>query len=133
MNELLVQTAILLGGFVALYLGAEWVVRGGARLAATFGVSAIVIGLTVVSMGTSAPELVVSATAAARSKSDLAVGNVLGSNLMSIGLILGFSALVSPLAVRLRVIGRELPIMVAVTVFLYPLILDQVRASSHAT
>jgi len=116
----------LAAGVGVLFFGAEWLVRGSARMAGALGVSPIVVGLTVVSLGTSAPELVVSLTAALRGNSDLAMGNVMGSNLANIGLILGLTALVRPMNVAARVVTREVPIMLAITALLYPLIWDGV-------
>ncbi len=111
MNEFLTNGLQLAAGVGVLFFGAEWLVRGAARLAASLGVSPIVVGLTVVSLGTSAPELVVSMTAALRGNSDLAMGNVMGSNLANIGLILGLTALIRPMNVAARVVTREVPIM----------------------
>ena len=111
-------------GVVLLYFGAEWLVLGSARVARGLGVSPIVVGLTVVSLGTSAPELVVASLAAMEGSGDLAVGNVLGSNLANVGLILGLAAVVRPLPLAGRVVRREVPIMLAVTFLLYPLVLD---------
>lgn len=107
-----------------LYYGAEWLVRGSARLSATLGVSPIVVGLTVVSFGTSAPELVVSTVAAFGGNPNLALGNVMGSNLANIGLILGLTSLIRPLEVHARVVWREAPIMLLVTAALLPLFWD---------
>lgn len=115
---------LLLGGFGALYFGAEWLVRGSARLATNMGVSPVVVGLTVVSLGTSAPELVVSIVATLENRGSLLASNVLGSNLANIGLILGTTAVISPLAVANRVISREVPIMIVVTLAVLPLMLD---------
>lgn len=115
---------LLLAGFGALYFGADWMVRGAARLQKSLGLSPMVIGLTVVSLGTSAPEFFVAVMATLRGSSDIAVGNVLGSNLANIGLILGVTAVVRSLKVAPSVIRREIPIMVLVTVFLGPLIMD---------
>jgi cation:H+ antiporter len=121
---LILEVLLLLGGFAALYFGADWMVRGAARLESSLGLSPIVIGLTVVSLGTSAPELVVAVLASVQGSGDLAVGNVLGSNLANIGLILGGTALVSPLFVLERVVRREIPIMILMTLLFFPLILD---------
>lgn len=121
---LIYQILLLLGGFGALYFGADWMVRGAARLESSLGLSSIVIGLTVVSLGTSAPELVVAILATLQGSADLAVGNVLGSNLANIGLILGTTALVHPLIVAERVVRNEIPIMLFLTMILYPLIID---------
>ncbi|MEZ4232459.1 MAG: calcium/sodium antiporter [Polyangiaceae bacterium] len=105
---------LLLGG-VMLYFGAEWLVRGAAGLARAFGVAPLVIGLTVVSYGTSAPELAVSVTAALNGKSDIAVGNVVGSNVANIGLILGVTALIAPPKVDPTLIRREIPWLLIAT------------------
>ncbi len=124
MPELAYDVALLALGVGVLYYGAEWLVRGSARLAASLGVSPIVVGLTVVSFGTSAPELVVCTVAALGGNPDLAIGNVMGSNLANIGLILGLTSLVRPLDVQARVVWREVPLMLLVTVALYPLLWD---------
>ena len=115
---------LFIGGVGVLYFGAEWLVRGSARLAASLGVSAMVVGLTVVSMGTSAPELVISIVASLQGNPDLAVGNVMGSNLANIGLVLGISAILRPLHVSTKVVMREVVVMVVITALLLPLILD---------
>lgn len=124
MSPFLTNSLLLVTGVAILFFGAEWLVRGAARLAAALGVSPIVVGLTVVSLGTSAPEMVVSLTAALRGNSDLAMGNVMGSNLANIGLILGLTALIRPMQVSARVVTREVPIMLAITALLYPLAWD---------
>ena len=121
---MVLMTLLLLVGFGALYFGADWMVRGAARLQGSLGLSPIVIGLTVVSLGTSAPELMVAVLATLRGNADIAVGNVLGSNLANIGLILGLTALIRPLLVAERVVKREVPIMILLTLLLYPLIID---------
>lgn len=119
-----VDVTLLVLGVGVLYYGAEWLVRGSARLAASLGVSPIVVGLTVVSFGTSAPELVVCTVAAFGGNPDLAIGNVMGSNLANIGLILGLTSIVRPLEVHARVVWREMPLMLLVTAALYPLVWD---------
>ena len=121
---LILEAFLLLGGFAALYFCADWMVRGAARLQGSLGLSPIVIGLTVVSLGTSAPELVVAVLATVQGSGDLAVGNVLGSNLANLGLILGGTALVRPLFVMERVVLREIPIMLLLTLIFFLLILD---------
>jgi cation:H+ antiporter len=123
-SDLIFDVALLTLGIAVLYFGAEWLVRGSARLAASLGVSPIIVGLTVVSFGTSAPELVVCTVAAMGGNPDLAIGNVMGSNLANIGLILGLTSIVRPLEVHARVVGREMPLMLLVTAALYPLIWD---------
>lgn len=124
MSQMALDVALLVVGIGVLYFGAEWLVRGAARLAASFGISPIVVGLTVVSLGTSAPELVVCVVAALEGRPGLATGNVLGSNLANIGLILGVTSLITPLNVQQRVVRREMPIMVVITVGLYALMWD---------
>ncbi len=118
------EVVLVVAGIAALYLGAEWLVKGSTRLARSLGVSPIVAGLTVVALGTSAPELVVAIVAALRGSGDLAVGNVMGSNLANIGLILGITAVITPLKVSDRAVRREVPIMLAVTLLVYPILQD---------
>ncbi len=96
-------------GFVLLILGAKWLVRGATSIAAKLGVSELIIGLTIVSMGTSMPELLVCIMAATQGNADLAIGNILGSNIANILLILGATALVSNLPVRRRTVLSEVP------------------------
>jgi cation:H+ antiporter len=132
MTPMVVDVAILVVGIGVLYFGAEWLVRGSARMATALGISPIVVGLTVVSLGTSAPELVVCVVAALDGRPGLAVGNVLGSNLANIGLILGVTSMIAPMNVQGRVIRREMPIMVAITLGLYALVWDLRSADSTA-
>lgn len=108
-------------GLAALTFGADALVRGSSRLAVHFGVSPLVVGLTVVAYGTSAPELVASLIAAIEGHPDVAVGNVLGSNVANTGLILGSTAVLAPVLVARSVLRRELPMMVAAT-FLFGLL-----------
>jgi cation:H+ antiporter len=111
-----VTTSILLAaGLLTLVAGAELLVRGASRLAAAAGVSPLVIGLTVVAFGTSAPEMAASLGAALTGNPDLALGNVVGSNLFNVLGILGVSALVAPLSVALRLVRLDVPIMLAVS------------------
>jgi cation:H+ antiporter len=109
---------LVLLGLVVLTIGGEWLVRGASRLAAAFGVSSLVIGLTVVAFGTSAPELAVSLLAAVKGQADIAFGNVVGSNICNILLILGLSAAVSPLIVARKLLISEIPIMIGTAVAL---------------
>jgi cation:H+ antiporter len=102
-------------GIVLLYIGAESLVRGSSRLAAQFGIPPLVIGLTVVAFGTSSPELLVSISAALRGASDVAIGNVLGSNIFNIAVILGLTALIRPPRVHIDLIRREIPILIIVS------------------
>lgn len=102
-------------GFGLLIWGADRFVMGAAATAHRLGVSALLIGLTVVGLGTSAPEMMVSISAALKGSPQLAVGNALGSNIANIGLILGITALVAPLTVRSQTLRRELPMLLAIT------------------
>lgn len=102
-------------GLVFLVVGAECLVRGASRLAAAFGVSALVIGLTVVAFGTSSPELAVSVKAALSNQADIALGNIVGSNIFNVLFILGISAIITPLAVSRQLIRIEVPLMIALS------------------
>lgn len=105
----------ILLGFILLYFGAEALVRGSSQLAARFGIPPLVIGLTIVAFGTSSPELLVSVSAAFQGVSDVAVGNVVGSNIFNIAVILGITAMIRPPAVHVDLIRREIPIMIVVS------------------
>jgi cation:H+ antiporter len=111
-------------GFLLLYFGAEWLVKGSSGLAASLGVTPIVIGLTVVAFGTSMPELVVSLVSLVQGKSMIAIGNVVGSNICNIALILGLSALFQPLTCHYTVVKRDIPIMLGVSLLLLFLSMD---------
>ena len=115
---MLLYIAICLLGFLLLYFGAEWLVKGSSSLARSLGVTPIVIGLTVVAFGTSAPELVVSLISSIKGKSMIAVGNVVGSNICNIALVLGLSALFNPIKSDPSVIKRDIPIMLAISLYL---------------
>jgi len=104
------QLLFLLAGFLLLIKGADYLVRGSASVAKTLGISTLVIGLTIVSFGTSAPELVVSMLSAWNGSVDLAVGNILGSNIANILLILGIVALIAPLKVSHGTVWKEIPL-----------------------
>ena len=112
---------LVLAGVGLLYWGGEVLVDNSIRLAKSFGVSSLVIGLTVVAFATSAPELAATITAALKGAPDIAIGNVLGSNVANLGLILGVTALVFPLHASIRFIRREVAFMIFVTIIIYPL------------
>ena len=116
--------ALCLVGFVLLYFGAEWLVKGSSSLARSLGVTPIVIGLTVVAFGTSAPELVVSLISSIQAKSMIAVGNVVGSNICNIALVLGLSAVFNPIKSDPSVVRRDIPIMLGISVYLLLLTLN---------
>jgi cation:H+ antiporter len=106
---------LLVVGLVLLVVGADVMVKGAARLAANFGVPALVIGLTVVAFGTSAPELAVSVKSAFSGQAELAIANVVGSNIINILFILGLAAVVSPLIISRQLIRQDVPIMVGLS------------------
>lgn len=121
---MLINAALLLVGLIALFFGGNWLVRGASNLAMSFGVSVLVIALTFVAVGTSMPELLVSIQAALADKSDLAIGNVIGSNIANIGLILGATGLIAPLSVKAILLRREIPIMIFFSIGAAALTLD---------
>lgn len=121
---MLVAAALLTVGLILLVWSADKLVYGAAALARNFGISPLVIGMTILAMGSSAPEMMVSATAALEGKTDTAVGNVLGSNIANIALILGITALIKPMSISSGVIRRELPLMIVVTVIAGALLFD---------
>ena len=116
--ELLVQVLLLIVGFVMLVKGADWFVDGAAGLADRFGIPQLVIGLTIVAMGTSAPEAAVSITAALKDSAGIAVGNIVGSNILNVLIILGLTACVATLSVAKSTIRIELPYMIAISLLL---------------
>lgn len=111
-------------GLIALIFGAELLVRGASKLALSFGISPLVVGLTVVAFGTSAPELAVSVQSAWTGKVDIALGNVVGSNILNVLFILGISALIAPLVVHQQLIRQEVPVMIGVSLLLWALAAD---------
>lgn len=113
-------------GFVLLYYGAEWLVKGSSNLARRLGVTPIVIGLTVVAFGTSAPELAVSLISSIQAKSMIAVGNVVGSNICNIALVLGMAAVFQPITSHSSVVRRDIPIMLGISLYLLLLSLNSV-------
>lgn len=117
---------LLVIGLLLLIFGADGLVKGAARLAANLGVPSLVIGLTVVAFGTSAPELAVSIQSAVSGKSELALANVVGSNIFNILFILGLAAIITPLAISKQLIRQDVPIMVAITGLVFLLALDGV-------
>ena len=111
-------------GLALLVAGASLLVRGASKLALSFGISPLVVGLTIVAFGTSAPEVAVSVGAVLDGKTDLAIGNVVGSNIFNVLFILGVSALITPLVVNIQLIRQEVPIMVGASLLLLVLGLD---------
>ena len=118
---MVLTTIFLIVGLAALYYGAEWLVRGAARIAVTLDISPLVIGLTIVAFGTSMPEMVAGAVAAWNGTTDIVLGNVFGSNIANIGLILGISAMIRHLPVASGLLRREVPVMLVATGVVYGL------------
>lgn len=111
---------LLIGGLILLWKAADFLVDGAVALARRLGVSSLVIGLTVIAMGTSAPEVSASIAAALRGAGDIAVGNVYGSNIANLALVGGICALIAPVAIPKRLLKREMPVMLLVALLLWP-------------
>jgi len=114
-GSLHMATMFFISGLILLVAGAESLVRGSSRLAVSLGISPLTVGLTVVAFGTSSPELAVSLKAAFSGQADIAVGNVVGSNILNVLLILGLSALIAPLSISSRLVRQDVPLMVIVS------------------
>lgn len=121
---MLADVAFLIVGLILLPLGAEMLVRGASSLALRLGIAPLVVGLTIVAFATGTPELAVSIKGAVTGNSGIALGNVIGSNISNIALVLGIAALVRPMKVQARLVRREMPLMVGATVLLCLLVLD---------
>lgn len=121
---MLINSVLFVAGLAGLYYGAEWLVKGSARLARRHGVNPLVVGLTIVAFGSSAPELVVGIVASIERQSAVVVGNVVGSNILNIALILGITAVIRPLRTEMRLLSREGPLMVGVTIIVAVMMLD---------
>ncbi len=114
----------IMGGLLGLFWGGNWLVEGASNIARIFKISPLIVGLTIVAVGTSMPELLVSVQAAMQDLSEIALGNVVGSNIANIGLILGLSALIMPIKVHEVMIRREIPMMIGVTILTALMMLD---------
>lgn len=124
--DIFVQVILLAVGFVMLMKGADWFVDGAAWIADKFGIPQLVIGLTIVAMGTSAPEAAVSISAALRGSAEITIGNVLGSNILNILIILGITAVIRPVPVQRSTVRYEMPFVILVSVLLAGLgLMDQ--------
>ena len=124
MPELLLITLYITGGLVLLYFGADWLVKGAITLALHLGLSPLIVGLTVVALGTSVPEALVSVQAAIGHQGGIAIGNVVGSNILNIAMILGLSALISPLKVDSHIVKADVPLLSGATFMLVVLLED---------
>lgn len=124
MPELLLITLYIIGGLALLYFGADWLVKGAMTLALNLGLSPLIVGLTVVALGTSVPEALVSVQAAIGHQGGIAIGNVVGSNILNIALILGLSALITPLKVDSHLVKADVPLLSGATFMLVVLLED---------
>ena len=124
MPELLMIAILIIGGLVLLYFGADWLVQGAVTIALHFGLSPLIVGLTVVALGTSLPEALVSVQASIDNQGGIALGNVIGSNILNIALILGISSLLQPLKVDSHLVKADVPILVAASFLLIVLLED---------
>jgi len=115
---MILNLVCFVAGLLMLYYGANWLVKGSSGLARNLGLTPLVIGLTVVAFGTSAPELVISVVSSIKDKSMIAVGNVIGSNICNIGLVLGLSALLKPIKSHRSIYRRDIPIMLGISIYL---------------
>lgn len=115
MNGVIEHILWVIGGLVLLYFGAEWLVKGASEIALKLGISPLVVGLTVVAFGTSAPELLVCLDANGDNQPGMALGNIIGSNICNIALVLGLAAIIRPISIDKQIIRREIPILVLAT------------------
>lgn len=121
---MLIPTLFLIGGLIILTAGAELLVSGSSRLATRLGISPLLVGLTIVAFGTSAPELAVSIQSATSDRSALALGNVIGSNIANIGLVLGLTALITPIRIERQLLKKQIPLVIVSSLFMGLLLLD---------
>ena len=116
--EIVIQVLILLFGLLLILGGANYLVEGSSSIAKRFGISEFVIGLTIVGIGTSSPEMVVSFLSALKGNADMAIGNIVGSNIFNTMMILGITALIAPLAITRSNLKRDIPLNISVTILL---------------
>ena len=128
--EIILQIALLIIGFAILIKGADWLVNGASSIATNFKVSKTLIGLTIVAFGTSAPELAVSISSLASGSTDMLLGNVIGSNIINILLLIGVGALICPITVNKNTVKKELPILLLISTALVVLFLDMSLANA---
>lgn len=121
---MLLAVTLFFVGLLLLYFGAEYMVSGSSRFALSLGIRPLVIGMTIVALATSMPEMMVSLTAVLKGTSDLAAGNIIGSNVANIGLILGAAAMLAPMQVAKDTLKKDIPIMLAASVLLFLFALD---------
>lgn len=113
---MLLDIIFVIIGLIGLFYGGDWLVNGSSRLASSFGIEPLIIGITIVAFGTSVPELLVNLSAAFQGSTTVAIGNVVGSNIANIGLILGVTGLIYPISVKATLVRREIPILIFITI-----------------
>ena len=121
---MLVFSVALLAGFFFLIFSADYFVKGTSAIARNIGISPLIIGLTIIGLGTSAPEMLVAGIASVQGNTGLATGNAVGSNIANIGLVLGVTALISPILIKSSLLKRELPILLVISIISYLLLVD---------
>ena len=121
---MILSIALVILGFILIVVAAEMLVTSSSHIAASFNISPLLIGLTIVSLGTSAPEIIVSIIASIENKGSLAMANAVGSNIANIGLVLGLTALLKPISVQSKTLFREIPILFVIVIGCYLLLLD---------
>ena len=122
---MLLYFAMVISGISLLVWSADRFTDGAAAIARNFGISPLIVGLTIVAMGSSAPEIIVSFNAAISGTPGLAIGNAIGSNIANVGMVLGIAAIVTPLQVRSEMLKREIPVLFGVMLLAFVLMLDQ--------
>jgi cation:H+ antiporter len=121
---MLLQIAVFIAGSLILYWGAEILVKGSSRFALSLGIRPIIVGLTVIAMGTSAPEFMVSLLATIQKNKSIALGNIIGSNIANIGLVVGIASIIKPIRIKINTIRREMPFLILTTIIFYVLSMD---------
>ena len=127
---MVIQFIVFLIGLVVLYFGAEWLVKAASSIAIKFGIRPLIVGLTIVALGTSMPEFLLNIFALMYGKDDLAVGNIVGSNIANIGLVLGLSIIMMPIVVNRKILRTEYPMVLLVSLVFYALAADGVLSRS---
>ena len=130
--EIILQIILLLIGFLILIKGADWLIDGASSAASHFKVSKLLIGLTIIAFGTGAPELAVSISSLANGTTDMLLGNVIGSNITNILLLIGLGALIHPIRIKKNTISKELPLLLLISTVLIVLFLDTLLMNADA-